>query len=228
MATTPKGEPRSVDDPDARAYALAMRGQRAINEKAHALLDGARDLDWSDVEDRLRQHPGAAESMIPVWGSARGLIADGYEGDRAGVALNAAMLVSDLVPVTAAAKGVAKGAYFVAKTGTKHAAPYRWKGNVRKWMGKQGHLAPGQHGHHWLIPQNRWGKHVPDVVKNQPWNIKPMSTPENHWRIEHRVGDKPRFNPAQRYWYGTPDWVKAGKASLVGRGAEVARERKRP
>lgn len=226
MATTPKGGPRTVDDPDAKAYALAMRGQRAINEKAHALLDGARDLDWSDVEDRLKQHPGAAESLIPVWGSARGLIADGYEGDMAGVALNGAMLVSYLIPATAVGKGLAKGAVFIAKANTKRAAPYGWKGNVRKWMGEQGHLAPNQHGHHWLIPQNRWGKAVPDAVKNQPWNIKGMPSPEVHWRIEHRVGDKPRFNAAQQYWYGTPAYAKAGKVAVATRGVEVARERK--
>lgn len=214
MATTSKGEPRSVPDPDAEAYDATMRRQRALNARRE------------QTEQYLRGHPGAAESLIPVWGSAREAIADGFEGDVAGATLNGALALSDLVVAGAVAKGVAKGAVFVAKEGTKRAAPYGWKGNVRKWMGEQGHLAPGQHGHHWAIPQNRWGKDVPDWIKNQPWNIKAMPSPEVHWRIEHRVGDLPRFNPAQRYWYGTPAGAKAATASAVGHPIAVITDQK--
>lgn len=214
MAPTTKGGPRSVPDPDAEAYDAAMRRQRALNARRE------------QAEQYLRSHPGDAESLIPVWGSAREAIADGLEGDAAGAALNGALAVSDLFLAGSAVKGVAKGAVFVAKAGTKRAAPYGWNGNVRKWMGEAGHLAKGQHGHHWAIPQNGRGKNVPDWIKNQPWNIKPMPSPEVHLRIHGASGGKPRYNPAQRYWYGTPAWSKVATGSAAGHPIAVATNRK--
>lgn len=214
MSNMPKGQPQSVADPDAAPYDETMRRQKARNEKLQQVLEFAKS------------HPGAAESVIPVWGSAREAVADGFEGDAAGAVLNGVLAGSDLLLGGAVVKGVAKGAVFVAKEGSKRAAPYGWKGNVRTWMGEQGHLAKGQHGHHWAIPQNGWGKQVPDWIKNQPWNIKGMPSPEAHLRIHQSVGGKPRFNPAQRYWYGTPAWAKAAKVSTVGHPTAVATNRK--
>jgi hypothetical protein len=86
-------------------------------------------------------------------------------------------------------------------------------------------LESGQHGHHWLIPQNGWGKNVPDWIKNHPLNIKPMPDAVTHWRIHNGVGDLPRFNPAQRYWFGTPDWVKAATGSAAGHAVDAANAR---
>lgn len=54
---------------------------------------------------------------------------------------------------------------------------------------KRGMLAPKQHGHHWAIPQNGWGKNVPDRIKNQPWNIKPMPSAEVHGRLAYLAPD---------------------------------------
>jgi hypothetical protein len=65
-------------------------------------------------------------------------------------------------------------------------------------------LAPKQHGHHWAIPQNGWGKNVPDRIKNQPWNIKPMPSAEVHGRLTNSYEGKPQFNAVERYVYGTP------------------------
>jgi len=84
------------------------------------------------------------------------------------------------------------------------------------WMGEKGFLAKGQHGHHWAIPQNGWGKQIPDAIKNQPWNIKPMPSPEVHGRITAPYKGKPQFNVAQRYWYGKPAWSKVGTAAAIG------------
>jgi len=174
-------------------------------------------------------HPGFAESLIPVWGSGREAVADFQEGDYAGGALNTALAASDLFAGGAVAKGVIKGGKYALKASKSVAKdPYAWK-NVRRWMGKEGILDSGQHGHHWLIPQNGWGKNVPTWIKNHPLNIKGMSDPVTHWRIDHRVGDLPRFNPAQRYWYGTPDWAKAAAVGAVGHpvGAVKARSDRR-
>ena len=215
MAGMPRGEPRSVPDPDGERYDEMIR-QGAL-KKARA------EADESNPPNSVG-HPGFAESLIPVWGSGREAVADFQEGDYAGAALNGALAASDLFLAGSVAKGLAKGGFYVAKNVAKK-APYAWKSEVRPWMGEQKFLKPGQHGHHWAIPQNGWGKKVPDAIKNQPWNIKPMPDATTHWRLEHRVGDLPRFNPAERYWYGTPAWSKVGTVAAVGHPAGAAKAR---
>lgn len=181
-----------------------MKRQRALNDFKEQAVAFARS------------HPGDAESLIPVWGSAREAMADGLEGDVVGAGLNAALALSDLTVGGAAAKGLVKGGVFIAKAGTKRAAPYGWKGNVRTWMGEKGHLEKGQPGHHWAIPQNGWGKDVPDWIKNQPWNIKGMPSAEVHGRIHGPYGQKPQYGVVERYVRGTPTWSKAATISTVG------------
>jgi len=85
-------------------------------------------------------------------------------------------------------------------------------------MGEKGIVAKGQHGHHALIPNNRWGKHIPDAIKNRPANIKPMESSLIHTRIHgaSRKADLPRFNRLERYWHGAPRWWKAANASAAG------------
>jgi hypothetical protein len=160
-------------------------------------------------------HPGFAESLIPVWGSGREAVADFQEGNYAGAALNGALAASDLFLAESIAKGLAKGGFYVAKNVARK-APHDWDKVVRPWMGKQGFLEPLQHGHHWAIPQNGWGKQIPDAIKNQPWNIKPMPSAEVHGRIAGSYKGKPQFSVAERYWYGTPAWSKVGTAVAIG------------
>ena len=100
-----------------------------------------------------------------------------------------------------------------AKKATKKATkttPYNWDAKVRPWMGEKRYLAKGQAGHHWAIPQNGWGKGVPERIKNQPWNIKPMpegpAGAEMHGRMTGRYKGKPMFIALERFIYGTPAW----------------------
>jgi hypothetical protein len=221
MANGPKGEPRSVPDPAGEQYDEMMRRER----ERRALAEGAQARRTTSSVG----HPGLAESIIPVWGSGREVVADFQEGDYAGAALNGALAASDLFLVGSVAKGVGKGAIYVAKGASKK--PYDWDRYVRPWLGKErGMLAPKQHGHHWAIPQNGWGKHVPDAIKNQPWNIKPMPSPEVHGRLTGSYKGKPRFTPIERYVHGTPTWSKVGTAAAVGHpagAAKAATERRR-
>ncbi|UTP38884.1 hypothetical protein M9M90_16910 [Phenylobacterium sp. LH3H17] len=180
------GQPRSVPDPDAEDYAAMVERQKLTNAKQEAGY-------WST-------HPGLAESFVPVWGSAPEAIADAHEGDIVGAVGNGLLAVTDLAPGAFVAKGMAKG-------GLK-AGSHTWK-QTRRWMGKQGMLAPGQHGHHGIIPQGGWRKSVPTKVKNQPWNITGTATPETHGRIHGRYSGKPQFTVLQQYRYGTPNWAKA-------------------
>ena len=70
--------------------------------------------------------------------------------------------------------------------------------------------------HHWLFKQNTGlGKYVPDVIKNQPWNLMPMKSPRIHYLADHG-------NILQKFWYGTPRGAKAFLGSTVGRTAGAA------
>lgn len=187
------------------------------------------------AQSRSVGHPGFAESLIPVWGSGREAVADFQEGDYVGAALNGALAASDVFLAASLAKGLAKGGVYIAKNAAKKKAPYDWDDYVRPWMGKRGHLLPRQPGHHWLIPQNGWGKDVPDWFKNQPWNIKGMPDQTVHNQVHGHYRKPPSkpsakarpraFSPAERYWYGTPDWAKVGTAAAAGHPAAAIKSR---
>ena len=167
-------------------------------------------------------HPGFAESLIPVWGSGREAVADYQEGDYAGAALNGVLAASDLFLAGSLGKGLAKGGLYAVKGAIgDDAAKAVWK-NVRREMGERGMLAKGQPGHHWLIPQNGWGKAVPDVIKNHPLNVNPMPSAEIHGRIHGPYRGAPQFGFAERYWRGVPPWAKVGTGAALGHPAAAA------
>jgi hypothetical protein len=159
-------------------------------------------------------HPGFAESLFPVWGSAREAGADFQGGHNVWGAVNTALALSDLWLGGDIAKGLAKGGFKFAGSNTWNA--------TRKWMGKNGFLDAGQHGHHWLIPQSGWGKDIPDIVKNQPWNIKGMPSPEIHGRIHGNYGGRPQFNVMQQIHFGMPAWAKTAAGADTVRGGLFA------
>jgi len=167
-------------------------------------------------------HPGFAESLIPVWGSGREAVADFQEGDYAGAVLIAGLAASDVFLVGAAGKVRAKAAVKAAATKAgKKALSTTWNA-TRKRMQRSGYILPGQQGHHWLVPQSGWGKSVPEAIKNSHWNIMPLP-PTAHGRIHHRVGDLPRYNPAQRYMHGTPTTAKVVTGSAIGHPAAAGK-----
>lgn len=194
--------PRSVPDPDAAAYAAMVREQRDINAgqaAAVAAKAGARRDAAPAAEAWWQEHPGLGESLIPIWGSAREAVAEAYDGDIAGAALNSVMAASDLMPGAFAAKGLAKG-------GLK-AGSHTWRA-TRKWMGKRGMLDHGQPGHHGIIPRGGWGEHIPDRFKNQPWNITATEGAVDHGRIHGPYKRQPQYGQLERYWRGTPAWAR--------------------
>lgn len=199
MARMPAGQPRSVPDPEGDAYEEMLRRERLKRDRAEQSVG----------------HPGFAESLIPVWGSGREAVADFQEGDYVGAALNAGLAASDVFLVGTAGKVLAKTAVKAATKGTgKKALSTTWNA-TRKRMQRSGYIPPGQQGHHWLIPQNGWGKSVPEAIKNSHWNIMPRP-PTTHGRLHHRVGDLPRYNAAQRFVHGTPTTAKVVTGSAVG------------
>ena len=163
---------------------------------------------WIDPYGMAVGEPGFWESMIPVWGSGRAAINNFQEGKWIRGTINTAVAVSDVFLVKAAASGIAKGAF---KLGS-----HTW-GATSKWLTKKGwRQFKGQHMHHWLIKQGgRIGKMVPEIIKNQPWNLMPMKTAALH-RALHGRGT---MNAIEKLWHGTPRWFKALGVSIFGRAA---------
>jgi hypothetical protein len=57
--------------------------------------------------------------------------------------------------------------------------------------------------------------------------LKPL--PEKiHRRLTGSWDKLERFNPAQRFWYGTNDWVKVAPPAITGRVADIVDNLNRP
>lgn len=150
---------------------------------------------WRDV-----RAPGPWESLIPIWGPARTALNHYQQGKYFWTFVNASCMLSDLFLLSSLIKGVTRGAF----KGGSHA----WH-VTRHWYGKTRGLERGTHVHHWLIQRGGfWGKHLPDWIKNQPWNLMPMPQ-ARHIRVHGWGG-------LRRFWYGTPHWAKA-TLGLLGR-----------
>jgi hypothetical protein len=162
-------------------------------------------------------HPGTAESLIPIWGAGREALADAHDGDVWGAVGNGLLAVTDVVPAKALGGIIVKGGF--------KAAPKGWK-TARAALGKEGFAAPGQHLHHWAIPQSGWGKKVPGEIKNAKWNLLPMPSAEVHGRLTGSYLGKPQYNPVERYFRGTPVGVQAGVVSVGGHGVAAATDKR--
>jgi len=151
------------------------------------------------------------ESFVPIWGSGRQAVNDFSSGHYMWGSVNTVMAVSDIFLIKTVATIGVKGAW---KAGSA-----TW-GATRKWLGKEGYAEAGQHVHHGVIPRGGWGKNVPDVIKNNPFNLKPLDPPPGvsmdawHKMVE---GKLPGLNPAERWWAGTPDWLRYAEISGAGR-----------
>jgi hypothetical protein len=207
-----------VPDREGEAYDEMLRQERLKRDRAERAVAGQPK---SSVG-----HPGFAESLIPVWGSGREAVADFQDGDYVGAALNGGLAASDLFLAGAGGKALIKTiAKAATKAGGKRVLSTTWNA-TRARMKNEGYIPPGQQGHHWLIPQNGWGKSVPAKIKNAHWNVMPRPA-HVHKRIHTRdlIGGKPRFNFAERYLYGTPRTAKVISADAVGHPATALKSR---
>ena len=167
------------------------------------------------------KHPGFLESLLPVWGPGREALADLHDGNYTMAAVDAGFALADLDPaesLTRLAVNEVKDSFAqgLRKGGVQLPASMTWDA-VRKRLRKPGgvenapFIKPGLEGHHMFIPQGGWGKAVPGAIKNRRWNINPL-VKETHRRLHTSFGGMPRFNPAERVWYGTPTRLKSGAA----------------
>jgi hypothetical protein len=197
------GQPRSVPDPDGKAYDEMIRRHRqmmAKREVAHAPR-GPADAIAAGIVQAL-SGPREARREVEQGHVVRGVV-DGITA------------AADLQLARGVIRGVRRGH---VKLSGSHSQK-----QTRKWLGQKGLAEKGQHAHHALIPNNGWGKAVPSIIKNQPWNYKMTETPLHHIRI-HGASRKfglPRFNIVERYIHGTSTWWKAANGSAIGHGAQA-------
>jgi RHS repeat-associated protein len=174
------------------------------NLYSYVLADPINGIDPSGL---VVEEPGFAESLIPVWGSGRQAVHDFQCGDWGWGLFNTALAVTDLALVKSLVQGAAKGAW---KFGS-----HSWRA-TREWYGKTRALAKGQPVHHWAIERNSAvGKHVPDAIKNQPWNLMEMPNRQFHDSV-HGWGPN-AMGPAGQLWHGTPAWTKQATGAAGGR-----------
>lgn len=79
---------------------------------------------------------------------------------------------------------------------------------------------PGQELHHWLIPQGRWGRLVPNYIKNRPWNIRVL-TQEAHAQVDiyRNVAGVTPLPIFARPFVAMPNWARATAGTIsVGAG----------
>src|SRR5262249_8781696 len=131
--------------------------------------------------------------------------------------VNTAIAVSDVFLVKSIATAVVK----VGVEGLVRVSGSAAWGATREWMVSRGweEGVGSKPLHHWLIPQNGWGKYVPEVVKNQPYNIMGTGSRAFHLAIEGKsyLG-VPGMNMAGRLWFGSPTWAKTLLVNAVLRG----------
>jgi RHS repeat-associated protein len=174
-------------------------------------------VNWVDVDGLSVQKPGFWQSLIPIWGSGKTAISDFQEGHYVWGTVNGVLAVSDVFVVKSIVTACGR---VIGKTAFK-AGSHTWDA-TRKWLLRNGLVDPWQPMHHWFIPQARWGEYVPDIIKNQPWNLMPMPSAEFHIALHGWGPDA--FNVRKRMWYGTPMWIKAWLTSSVGRFTNIFRD----
>jgi len=159
---------------------------------------------------------GTGESLIPVWGPSRNSLNDFQNGRYVKGTGNLILAISDIFLVKDIYTGVAKGGLEAFKLGNKP-----WN-SYRRFYLESGFAKPGEPLHHWLLEQNgSIGKHIPDMIKNQMWNLKGFANQAEHMTLAHGQTylGRPGANFLQQLWFGTPTWPKLFTLSYGGRGA---------
>jgi len=165
--------------------------------------------------------PGFAESLIPIWGSGRAAINDFQTGHWGWGLVNTGLAISDVFLV----KSLVTAAGKVGVAGLVRLGGSETWGAAKGWMVRNGWREfKGQPFHHWLIPQGEWGKVVPGLIKNQPWNILRISeegvSDGLHIMLHGgTTGAGETMGIAQRLLMGSPTWAKVLLINMGLRGA---------
>lgn len=217
MAAMPRGQSRTVPDPDGELYDQQMSDLKAQREAEDQGLNsplnaiGEAFEKWQDGPRIAR--PNLAESFIPVVRPAWEAVADVQDKNYAGAAFNGAMLVADLLPVGVGLKGVkamSKGVGILKKGSVTAGAS---ASRLRAW----GIAKKGEEIHH-AIPLNGTSRSAQDWRNHYAFlKVLPKDV---HRRLTGSWAGKPRFDPIRRVWYGTTDWMKAIPTGVAGYAAD--------
>jgi hypothetical protein len=163
------------------------------------------------------EKPGIGESMIPIYGSGINLSYNLQEGNYGWATFYLAMTVSDIFLIKSLALSFGKGCWKVGS--------HSWSA-TRSFLGKKWSLPKYTEVHHWALKQGSWlGEKFPQtfqMIANQPWNLVPVyKTAEYSSKQFHLAlhGAKATLNLSiiQKFWYGTPQYVKAAFLSATFR-----------
>lgn len=218
MPERPPAEPRSVPDEAGELYDAKMAEIRAQREAQDRALDGPLGAGLEAFHDFQSgpkiPRPSTAESFIPVVGPAWEAAGDLQDGNYGGAAFNAAMAATDALPFGTAVKGfhaLTKG-IGVLKKGSLTAEA------ARKAIRRAGLADRGEEIHH-SIPLNGTPRNVQDW-RNHYAFLKSLPQ-EQHRRLTGSWAGKPRYDPIQRAWYGTTDWMKTVPAGVAAWTADA-------
>lgn len=217
MAAMPRGQSRTVLDPDGELYDQMMsdlKAQREAEDQGSAsplTAIGEAFEKWQDGPRIAR--PNLAESFIPVVGPGWEALADVQDKNYAGAAFNGAMAVADALPFAVGLKGLKaldKGVG-ILKEGSVSADA------ARKQLRRLGFAKKGEEIHH-TVPLNGTSRTAQDW-RNHYAFLKPLPK-DVHRRLTGSWAGKPRFDPIRRVWYGTTDWMKAIPTGVAGYAAD--------
>ena len=172
------------------------------------LTAGAKLLrDFQNAPDIPR--PNILQQQIPVVGSAWQAAGDLQDENYGGALVNSLLTAAELTPAMPVVRGVkaAKLGITVTKKGSVTADA------ARKAMRRAGFAKPGEEIHH-TIPLNGASRNAQNW-RNHYALLKPLPV-EQHRRLTGSWGNKPRYDPVRRIWYGTNDWQKAVPTGLLG------------
>ena len=94
----------------------------------------------------------------------------------------------------------------------------KWKNvgpRYRKYHNQNGSAPRGDwEAHHWAFGR---GGRAGSSWRNHPLNLNPLQK-NIHRRVHGSWQGQPKFNAAQKWWYGTPSWYKQGQVggAVVG------------
>lgn len=158
-----------------------------------------------------------AWDFVPIVGSTRDAMNSARKGNYGWAVFHTAMAISDVFLLKSIVKGVVQGG------GKLLIKNYKTWNSARKLLGnsestissfgEQSFAKSGQEIHHWLIPQNSWGKYVPPQIKNQMFNLMPTRDRLWHNAIEGKGAQA--MNMSRRLWYGSPSWFKNGVLYII-------------
>ena len=155
-----RGEPNlyfSIGDPISTSDWLGLLTGSPLS-MANSILYSPNKPDFSP--------PSRLESFIPAYGPVKEMEYDLSHGNLLEGTLDMAVAISDMLLLTSIVRTLGPGCW---KSGS-----HSWSA-TRKWYGKEFNLEPHTHVHHQIIQRNgRIGRHLPDWLKNQPWNLTPI------------------------------------------------------